>query len=361
MSESTVPNHSGEQESMQSANRGPAFRTWSIAAPFFSSSSANRWIDDFILDPQWTFRKIPLSSESNDWHSRSKRTTGFAKWLQYWDQSGRALPSSGLITVFPQPALMAAVRKRLHDCDIPLVAWCFNLGQYPHGLKRAAARLALRSVDRFVVHSRGEIVRVSEFLDIPPAKVEFVPLQRSAIPIDTPEDVNAPFILAMGSANRDYSTFFKAAQISDLPCKVVASPRSLEGLRVPPGVSVESGLTALQCRRLVQQSRFSVVPLLDPNIASGQVTVVEAIRMNKPVIATQNIGTTDYIQNGQSGTLVPPNRPEELAAAMLQLWDDAGLRERYAKNAAEFGEESLSDAAAGRALTRILSELEAGR
>ena len=126
----------------------------------------------------------------------------------------------------------------------------------------------------------------------------------------------------------------QAAEISGLPCKVVAAPRSLDGLQIPSNVTVETGLSASQCHQLVQRSRFSVVPLLDPNIAAGQVTVVESMRMNRPIIATHSMGTLDYIHNGESGILVPPQDPEALAAAMLQLWEDSELRKQYAKEAA---------------------------
>jgi glycosyltransferase involved in cell wall biosynthesis len=341
--------------------RSESRRSWSVVAPFFKADGSNRWIDDLVTDGSWIFRKVPLTSARDDWHSRSSRATGVTKWLQYWDQSRRAFPASGVITLFPQAALMIGVQKSLRRLDVPVVAWCFNLGDYPDGLKRAAARAALKSVDRFVVHSTGEVRRVSEFLGIPARKVEFVPLQRAPIPIEADEDVASPFVVAMGSANRDYRTFFKAAEISGLPCKVVSSPRSVDGLRIPANVSVESGLTASECHRVVQRSRFSVVPLLDPGIASGQVTVIESMRMNRPVVATRSIGTSDYIQDGQSGALVVPHDPEGLATAMLQLWDDAALRQRYARKAAEFAETTLSDGAAARALARIMSQLELER
>jgi glycosyltransferase involved in cell wall biosynthesis len=300
-------------------------------------------------------------SARDDWHSRARRATGAEKWLQYWNQAGRAFPASGLITVFPQPALVTAVQKRLRGQDIPLIAWCFNLGVHPDGLKKLATGAALKSVDRFVVHSTGEIAKVSAFLDVSPAKIEFVPLQRASIPVEATEEVKSPFVIAMGSANRDYDTFFKAAEISRLPCRVVASPRSMRGLRVPANVAVESGLSPAECHRMVQQSRFSVVPISDPEIASGQVTVIESMRMGRAVIATDSIGTVDYIHSGRSGMLVPPRDAEALAQAMQELWDDAALRKRLADSASSFADDSLSDVAAGRALARIMAELERER
>ena len=336
-------------------------RQWSVVAPFFNGAVSDRWIDDFIEDSPWAFRKVPFGAAGDDWHSRSNRATGFGRWFDYWDQSKRALPAAGVITNFPQAALVMGVQKSLQRLDIPLLAWCFNLGHHPQGVRRLAARKALRSVDRFVVHSSGEIATVSTFLDISPDTVRFVPLQRAPIPIEAAEDAASPFVAAMGSANRDYATFFRAAEISSLPCKVIAAPRSLEGLRIPPNVAIQSGLSATQCHHIVQRSRFSVIPLDDAAIASGQVTVVESLRMKKPVIATHSLGTIDYIRHGHSGVLVPPHDPDALATAMLQLWEDEGLRQQYARNAAEFAETSLSDPAAARSLAAIISELERER
>src|SRR3954454_16344160 len=136
---------------------------WSVLAPFFRGDGSDRWIDDFVPDGGWSFRKIPLSA-CDDWHLRANRATGVAKWLEYWGQSGRAFPADGLITVFPQPALMTAVQKTLRRMDIPLIAWCFNLGEHPRGVRKLASRAAFKSVDRFVVHSSGEVPKIAELL-----------------------------------------------------------------------------------------------------------------------------------------------------------------------------------------------------
>jgi glycosyltransferase involved in cell wall biosynthesis len=333
---------------------------WSVVAPFFSDGGRNRWIDDFVTNRRWRFEKVPITGR-DDWHTRSKRTTGLSKWRQYWEQSKRAFPSAGIVTVFPQPALAVALRKYLRRTNVPLIAWCFNLGDYPTGIKQVMARAAFKNVDRFVVHSTAEIRRVAEFLDVSDDRVEFVPLQRAPIPIVAREDDGDPFIVSMGSANRDFGTFLQAARISRLPCKVVASPRALEGLDVPDNVSVMHGLTPVECHTLVQRSRFSVVPLADVRVASGQVTVIESMRMDRAVVATKSIGTTDYIDDARTGLLVPPHDPAALAAVMTQLWEDRATRESLAQNAARFAKESLSDEAAAKALIRIIGDVELSR
>jgi glycosyltransferase involved in cell wall biosynthesis len=108
---------------------------------------------------------------------------------------------------------------------------------------------------------------------------------------------------------------------------------------------------------LAQQARLSIVPIANDETASGQVTVVEAMRMGRPVIATRCVGTEDYIDSGHTGILVPPSSPDTLANAISQLWNDQPLRARLAHEARRHADLHFSDEAAGQALAQILDEL----
>lgn len=55
-------------------------------------------------------------------------------------------------------------------------------------------------------------------------------------------------------------------------------------------------------------------------------TIVEAMAAGKAVIATAVDGVPELIETGITGVLVPPNDPSALAAAMIKLADDPGLR-----------------------------------
>ncbi len=337
---------------------------WTVAAPFFAGGMGDhRWIDDFVPPGIDRFRKMPEPLGSNDtWHSRAGRGTPLAGWARTWRHSVAALAGTdGLVTVFPQLALTGAIQRDLYYRRTPIVAWCFNLGALPTGAKRAAARIALKRIERIVVHSAGEVPLLQEFLGTADGVVQFVPLQRAPIPVLAAENEVQPFIVAMGSANRDYRTLFEAARRTKLPLTVVAAQRTVEGLNAPPNVTVLSNLTAEACWELVQKARFSVVPLADVEAASGQVTVIEAMRMNRAVIATRSMGTLDYVEDGVTGVLVPPMDVETLSAAMERLWYTPAERHKLSTAASEFAEQVLSDTAAGRTLARILKEARDAR
>jgi glycosyltransferase involved in cell wall biosynthesis len=102
-----------------------------------------------------------------------------------------------------------------------------------------------------------------------------------------------------------------------------------------------------------------VVPLRDVAAASGQVTVIEAMRMGRAVLATRSIGTEDYVYDGENGLLVEAGNPVLLADRMQQLWETESLRNRLASAAYQFADSHLSDEAAADALVRILREAAA--
>ncbi|MFT3977497.1 MAG: glycosyltransferase [Sphingomonas bacterium] len=334
---------------------------WAVAAPFFKQSSRSVWIDDFVeSDIHEFFKIVPRANNAKMWHSRKQRATPLNQWRDYYEQASRAVEAGdGVITVFPQLAACSGLARFLRRRNVPIVAWCFNVGVFPKGAKLHLAKAALRNVDRIVVHSRSEVESVTELLDLRPGIVEFVPLQCAPIKSDYPIEENKPFAVAMGSANRDYATLFQAAAQLDFPVTVVAAERSVEGLNPPPNVKLLHDLTPAECRELAQRARFSIVPLSNTREASGQVTVIEAMRMNRPVIATRSVGTEDYVEDGETGILVPPADPDALASAMRKLWLDRDLARQLADAGSRYAEANLSDQEAARSLVRILDAIAA--
>ncbi|WP_053078653.1 glycosyltransferase [Methylobacterium tarhaniae] len=330
---------------------------WILAVPFLYDEGGD-WITHHVGAPhRFTTAPAPYA------HDRSRAATGASEWSDYlrhaWQawRLVRAAPRGrvGIMTGFPQLAVAAALVKLvLGRRDVPLVAWCFNLGRTPGGWKARLARLVLRQVDVFVVHSRREIALYADWLDLPRDRFAFVPLSIHDEPRETHEDEAAPFILAMGSANRDYATLAAAAASLGLPTVIVAGAHAVADLALPPNVTVRSGLGIAECHDLCGRARVNVVPLRNTTFTSGQVTVLEAMMLAKPVVATRAAGTEDYVIEGQNGLLVPPEDPAALAAAIKALWDDPAARARLGAEARRTVAEGTTFRAVAPAMAAVL-------
>ena len=82
-------------------------------------------------------------------------------------------------------------------------------------------------------------------------------------------------------------------------------------------------------------------------------TVVEALAVGTPVVATSVGGVGEVVRDGENGLLVPPGDAAELAAAIRRLFAEEGLRDRLAAAAAA----SVEPLAEARVLARVEEEL----
>jgi len=331
---------------------------WILAAPYLQKLEKGLWTSMMDLDPSLDITVSP----SHYLHNRSRVRAGINDWKDYWEHSADIWKKSqqtdgGIITAFPQLAVCVGLRKRLSNKSTPIIAGTFNLGALHGNIKRVLANQALRSINKFIVHSSEEINHYSHYLNLPASKFEFVPLHKPIMPATAHEDLEHPFILSMGSANRDYKTLFKAIRITGHPLIVVAPPHALSGLDIPSSVTIKSNLSLLECRVLAQQARINIVPISNEHTASGQVTAIEAMMYGKAVIATDTIGTRDYIQHEKTGFLTKSHSVTELSQSIDDLWHDAMLRQKLSINAYNYVKTELSHQKTASRLLHILNSI----
>lgn len=114
--------------------------------------------------------------------------------------------------------------------------------------------------------------------------------------------------------------------------------------------------------RILVDSDLFVLPSLWEGLP---IALLEAMAAGLAVVATDVEGVREAVTHEQEGLIVPPGDPEALAAALMRVVEDAGLRERLAASAhrravEEFGWEKV--VAATMALyERLLSERAGAR
>ena len=108
--------------------------------------------------------------------------------------------------------------------------------------------------------------------------------------------------------------------------------REVANLGLNTRVAMVGNVSDVDLPRYHQAADFFVLPSNTPAEMFG-VVMAEAMACGKPVISTSlPTGVREVNEAGVTGLEVPPNDPEALRVAMLQLSRDDGMRERLGRS-----------------------------
>lgn len=150
-------------------------------------------------------------------------------------------------------------------------------------------------------------IEEEKFLKLGAKNVKFTPLG-----IDTdyfaPQKIkNENFVLSVGrDLDRDYKLLFDFCDQLPLKLVVVTSHRNLQGLTPPRSVEIKLDLAYEGLRDLYASAKMIILPLKQKERANGQLVLLEALAMNKVVVATDAPGIISGYENLRPFiTLVP--------------------------------------------------------
>jgi len=135
--------------------------------------------------------------------------------------------------------------------------------------------------------------------------------------------------LCVGYWLRDFETLHRVVDrlLPDGIAFDLVSPGKLAYFRDRPGVSIWARLSDEELRALYQRASVFLLPTLD---STANNALMEAMACGLPVVATEIGGIPDYCDESNA-ILAPPRDDEALAAAILRLRDDGGLRRKLAE------------------------------
>jgi glycosyltransferase involved in cell wall biosynthesis len=200
------------------------------------------------------------------------------------------------------------------------------------------------SVDLFVSPSRFLANLLSKY------RVERgkILVLRNGVEIDDGglSEIEDEYIIYFGRVSREkgvetllaaYDEMLREREAQSLKCqrlRIVGSGSLLAGLRVRyPRVEFLGYQSGDTLRDLVAGSSFAVVPSEWNENCS--LSVLEAMRQGKPLVASRIGGVPEQVQDGECGLLFEAGDVADLKRKMISMMDDAALRRRMGRAARE--------------------------
>jgi len=185
-------------------------------------------------------------------------------------------------------------------------------------------------IARIVVHSTLQLELAAHELRIEPKRLALLPYHVDTDfwrPSSTPPE---RLIVSAGLEHRDYPTLFRAVDGLDARVVIGAAshwsrrPNSAHACRPPPNVEI-GAFDYVALRALYDRAAVVVVPLVDVDFQAGVTTILEAMAMGTPVVASQTRGQTDMVVDRRAVLRGAPTSVRS-ASLLQQMSDGDGAR-----------------------------------
>ena len=170
--------------------------------------------------------------------------------------------------------------------------------------------LALRFVDVAICHSQSEVTAyAAKFAG---CRTRFTALPY-ALSVNGREELRQEYgaaaaesdlIVTAGRSGRDYATLVDA--IEGLPCRlriICDWERPVHRLERSPQVTVVRNCFKADYLAELAKARLVVIPLSQLNVSAGQMVLLQAFALGKPVIVTETTTTREYVADGDDAVL----------------------------------------------------------
>ena len=258
---------------------------------------------------------------------------------------GRGVPPNAAVISSDVEALMFALVRALPFAARPrlvFMPFIFTQRSRP-AVNRARLlyyRFVMRRVSCAICHSELEVARYrglfagcgTEFVFVPwggyvPSAAEV--LAEAGLAAD-----NVRRVVAAGRSGRDYLTL--AAAVEEVGCKltIICNERaSLGGVVPSPTVEVLTACFGMDYLAHLLRAAVVVVPLRVADISAGQMVLIQAMALGRPLVVTQTPTVGDYLKDEVTALLVPRGDVAAMAAAIRRLLDDPAAAEALGRRA----------------------------
>lgn len=198
---------------------------------------------------------------------------------------------------------------------------------------------AVRSkyVDRFICFSKDESDYYPHVFGVDKSKFIYIPV--GIAPLENVDTSDDGYVFATGRSNRDYSFLLKVLEGTDFKCQIVCDTLS-ESLAAG-NTKILTDCHGEEMIKRMAHSHCVVIPLKDVKASSGQLVMLQAMSLGKPVVCTNADGIKDYTTKDTA--IMIPNDVNDWRRAISSLYDEPERYLEMSKSALSLFEKNFTE------------------
>lgn len=208
-------------------------------------------------------------------------------------------------------------------------------------------------VDKVIVYSSHEVVYYHKTLDIDLNKIQFMHLSIPLAP-SLEEDLQLQsenYIFAPGKSNRDYDFLVDSLRGENYRVHIACDDYPVVDV---PNVTVHHDLFDEKMYHYMCNCRCVVIPLKNLEVSSGQLVILQAMQLHKPIIVSASKAISDYVTDEVNAICINNNK-QELLNALERIYNDDALCQRLTSEGYRLFNEKHSVEAMGKAMAELIS------
>ena len=166
---------------------------------------------------------------------------------------------------------------------------------------------------------------------------------------DEQPPVDGPYAVALGITNRRFTETAQICRDLGIPLVILTRPHhandDLDEL-AQLGATIVTDANQTRAWTYLKHARLATAVFMNPTMPGGYTTLMNAMFMRTPFIATRCLGMDEHVVDGETGFVVPHEDFGGLRTAIDRLWNEPGLADAFGAAAAIRGEARHSRRAA---------------
>ncbi len=303
-----------------------------FVAPRFAQEPQWKWITTLAPMNRYPFERVYID---HVFKPLPKATALYRAWQHA--RAARVVSQCNLTFLFSTDIGMALTKRLARRRNAPRRIYVGFTQDGPWTQKHIDnVATALQQCDRVTLFTEAE-------RQIYLSRYGLTPEQAVVAPIHTDETEGyqkypdtsprtEPFALALGSPNRRFTPTAQLCRQLGIPLVIITRPwhetDSLDELAAL-GATIVTDADKLKSLTYLKHARLCIMPFLDPDGAGGFTTLIHAMFLRTPFVATNCLGIPEHVIDGETGFVTPHDDRDALRDAIERLWNQPGLAERF--------------------------------